>query len=811
MASGSQITSSSTKQKTDLAWKHCQLINHENSCHLMCLYCTKIFKGGGIHRMKEHLAGRKGNGSICLKVPLEVRQILQESLELLEPRRKRKSKGDVALLDSNQPTIDALPYQDYTNERMNLVPIPIDLMEPSSGSLVREDGRAKKNIVKRKRHLENIAFESSDIIPIEGNLDKSFEIPHALFIRGLPDEPNQNTFSSFKKNMDHIDMAVGRFLFDIGAPLSAVNSSYFQPMIDVIASSGSNVVAPSYHNLRGRILKNMVEEVKGEIANYPLVWEKTGCSLLVEQWTNGSDSTVLSFSVHCSTQTVFWKNVTLPSLVESSELLVEVIKQVVEEVGGQNVVQVITSGEEHFADAGKTLMQIFPNLYWAPCASRNIDLILEDFTKIDWVGSVIRQAQLVTRFIYNNVTILNLMRKFTFGDDIVEHGESQSAAHFMSLKRMVGHKMNLQAMLTSEEWMNCPLSKKPEGLEILDTVTSQSFWSSCIRVTRLTNPLLKLRRIVRSEKKTAMGFVYAGIYRAKEEIKKELGNEGYLAYWDIIDHRWERVDRLPLHAAGFYLNPKYFYGVKGDMPGRIMSGMFDCIERIVTDIDVQDKIIKEMNSYKSAAGDFGRNMAIRSMETLLPAEWWSIYGGSCPNLKSLAIRILGQTCSADVCRSLHISFDQVNNAKNNLEYQRLNDLLYARCNLRLRDSQDREYHSTDPISSEFPGVIGDWVNGMDFSSRHYDGLDWVLIEPPASPALLRRSPDETEDLGVERRISILSPTPEDLHLEESVQLTDSYRCIKLAESYNLLLTFSPAQLLPFVLFHSFILSSGSSF
>lgn len=52
------------------------------------------------------------------------------------------------------------------------------------------------------------------------------------------------------------------------------------------------------------------------------------------------------------------------------------------------------------------------------------------------------------------------------------------------------------------------------------------------------------------------------------------------------------------------------------------------------------------------------------------------------------------------------------------------------------------------MASEVTGFIGDWVDGKDFCSRHYESLDWILIDPPASPALLMRSPDETEDLGV---------------------------------------------------------------
>lgn len=66
------------------------------------------------------------------------------------------------------------------------------------------------------------------------------------------------------------------------------------------------------------------------------------------------------------------------------------------------------------------------------------------------------------------------------------------------------------------------------------------------------------------------------------------------------------------------------------------------------------------------------------------AEWWSTYGGSCPNLVRLATRILGQTCSSIEYKRSQIPFEQLHDTKNCLERQRLSDLVFVQCNLRLR-------------------------------------------------------------------------------------------------------------------------------
>jgi hypothetical protein len=131
---------------------------------------------------------------------------------------------------------------------------------------------------------------------------------------------------------------------------------------------------------------------------------------------------------------------------------------------------------------------------------------------------------------------------------------------------------------------------------------------------------VNLLKLVGSDKRPAMGYVYAGLYQAKAAIKKELVRKSdYMPYWNIIDQRWDKQMPRPLHSAGFFLNPLFFDGIRGDISNQIFSGMLDCIERLVSDVKIQDKIQKELNMYrKDAVGDFRRQIAIRARRTLPP-------------------------------------------------------------------------------------------------------------------------------------------------------------------------------------------------
>ncbi|KAL6334947.1 hypothetical protein AAG906_023752 [Vitis piasezkii] len=82
--SGQYLTtnSQSTRSKIDLAWEHVSKERYANGRKvLICLYCKKIAKGGVIHKMKQHLAGVKGDIGPCKSVPPDVKFQMENSLQ----------------------------------------------------------------------------------------------------------------------------------------------------------------------------------------------------------------------------------------------------------------------------------------------------------------------------------------------------------------------------------------------------------------------------------------------------------------------------------------------------------------------------------------------------------------------------------------------------------------------------------------------------------------------------------------------------------------------------------------------------------
>ncbi|CAI9092499.1 OLC1v1027754C1 [Oldenlandia corymbosa var. corymbosa] len=263
-------------QKHDPAWKHCEMYKNGVRFELKCNYCGKVFKGGGIHRIKEHLAGQKGNASSCLRVPPDVRLSMQESLRgvVMKKRKKRKVAEEVTTIDNvvlggSVSDVDALAIDTSNydncdiNTQVNLDAVGQDCDVFESGEVVVGN---KANVRKKKGRVRKA----------DGFVD-----PNATSLAAC-----NNTALVMKKANSHVHMAIGRFFFDVGVPFDAVNSVYFQPMIDAISSQVDRVVGPSYNDLRSWILKNAVQEVRHDVDQRTGCWGKSGCSLLVDEWVS---------------------------------------------------------------------------------------------------------------------------------------------------------------------------------------------------------------------------------------------------------------------------------------------------------------------------------------------------------------------------------------------------------------------------------------------------------------------------------------------------------------------------------------------
>jgi len=102
---------------------------------------------------------------------------------------------------------------------------------------------------------------------------------------------------------------------------------------------------------------------------------------------------------------------------------------------------------------------------------------------------------------------------------------------------------------------------------------------------------------------------------AKNDISERFDNEEvkFQEVFNIIDKRWDNKLKSPLHRAGYYLNPYYYYPNKLEieLDETFREGLITCITKMVDKTDIQDQIISELEQYQDGDGSFGKEIARR--------------------------------------------------------------------------------------------------------------------------------------------------------------------------------------------------------
>ncbi|KAK3012013.1 hypothetical protein RJ639_011144 [Escallonia herrerae] len=136
--------------------------------------------------------------------------------------------------------------------------------------------------------------------------------------------------------------------------------------------------------------------------------------------TNGNvnGKRIIIFLANCPGGTFFLKSIDASCKIHDHNFLYLELDKVVEEIGEEHVVQVVSQNGEAYMKAGKLLMQKRKCLIYAPCDSHSINLILTDFAETLVTKSITMDAREVTSFIYSHKLILAFIRKETGGKEL---------------------------------------------------------------------------------------------------------------------------------------------------------------------------------------------------------------------------------------------------------------------------------------------------------------------------------------------------------------------------------------------------------
>ncbi|XP_065853259.1 uncharacterized protein [Euphorbia lathyris] len=448
-------------------------------------------------------------------------------------------------------------------------------------------------------------------------------------------------------------------------------------------------------------------------------------------WTDTRQRPLINFLVYYPEGISFIKSVDALDIITDADTLCNLFGEIVEIVGPENVVHMVTGNGANYKAAGRKLTERYSTIKWSLCAVHCLNLVIKDIAEMPKVKDIATLASKITVFVYNHKWTLNWLRKRDGWTEIVRPGATHFATTFIALKSLHDHKNHLQALVVCDDFKK--FLEMPKGKDVKQIVLDERFWNNSLILVRVMTPLICLMRICDSDEKPAIGYVYEGMHRARIGIKKLFKGKKqlYKPYTTVIKNRWDKMLRHSIHDAAYWLNPAFQYDKKNMcQKPEIMKSFLDMVDN--QNLYNKQKVVQENIIYQTRKKYFSCDIALESCKTMRPDEWWRCFAYDVPSLQKFAMRILSQTASSSGCERIWSVFERIHTKKRNrLEHQRLTDLVYVHYNLRLQNRSIIEKRSYDPVDYESIDKTEFWIVEEEQEGElNIDELENMIDEYP---------------------------------------------------------------------------------
>ncbi|CAA0360092.1 unnamed protein product [Arabidopsis thaliana] len=235
----------------------------------------------------------------------------------------------------------------------------------------------------------------------------------------LPWETSSVASSAFKKRKSSISLLERAFG---GLPFYLARNPHYQRSFQFAADNKiDDYVLPGYDKLKTTLLHKERDHVEQLLEPVKLTWKEKGVSIVSDGWSDPTRKPLINFIATSENGPLFLKAVNCFGEVKDKFFISDLMKDVLNEMGHQNVVQIITE-----------------YLCSKECGR-------------EWITEVHEDALAIKHFIMNQNMRLSIFSKFS-PIKLLSVADTRFASIIVMLKRLKLIKRGLQAMIISEEW-----------------------------------------------------------------------------------------------------------------------------------------------------------------------------------------------------------------------------------------------------------------------------------------------------------------------------------------------------------------------
>ena len=355
---------------------------------------------------------------------------------------------------------------------------------------------------------------------------------------------------------------------------------------------------------------------------------------------------------------------------KTAQFIFEGVAKIIEEVGPENVVLFISDGAGNNRAAWEKISGEYRWISCIWCVAHVCNLFLKDVGNLEPVQELVEKVNKINTHVNSHEKVRAMVQEMSiklYGQPlgVIIPAETRFGLYFISMHRLLLLRKVLEAVARDPNYIKLNFGEAGLGWlngeedddgddEGTGKGEAQAFFDGCHEIVGLLWKLLIMLRVCDGVSPSS-GKIYEMVQAVKQDLYR--ANKLHTAPFYIQDIMFLFEERAKDMLSDFVLaarvvNPEYGNtGTEGEGGGALMSAFLRVAEKLLWNHEdsegMLDRIMDQLTQYKLKQGPLWANEVVKRQRTRqLPHVWWEMFGGDCPELQEIAIKLLSQVVSS---------------------------------------------------------------------------------------------------------------------------------------------------------------------
>lgn len=289
------------------------------------------------------------------------------------------------------------------------------------------------------------------------------------------------------EQLEGFNCKLANFFFRTGISFRVGESEVFKEFVRALNPAYADEL-PSAKVLAGSLLDKQHERCSKRIKG--IIGESKNLTLTSDGWTNVRGDHLVNFSVKApGHKPIFYKSLDTSGIRQTAEAIAEAIIAVIEEIGAERVVCVVTDNANVMKASWHILEDRFPHISAYGCSAHALNLLIQDILEVQVNADLIKEAERVIKFVKNHHLVKSKYEAKRKAAK-VPHTLTMPVAtrwfsHYASLNNLMESKYVLIQLADDEEAILREISPKPTSAAVVKSIKSNEFWQRLSSVIKL--------------------------------------------------------------------------------------------------------------------------------------------------------------------------------------------------------------------------------------------------------------------------------------------------------------------------------------